>query len=394
MSGTWLISALALALVAQTSASPGQAASDSPAATAPAAGSDDFALLFNGRDLAGWQIADGPEDAFRVRDRVLEFTTTGGYPTWLRTRRIYENYILRFDYKGPKHSQMNLLLHAPPHGRAVDVGVGVHLGDDVADGAKALPSGSITGMRKASIIATGDFNQWNTVEVVVDWPALRVRINDQLVQDLDCAAHEELRYRHRAGYIGFQDLSTRIALRNIRIRELPSREQGQWVTLFNGRDLSGWTVVGSDCWEVEDGVLHGRPTGTGYLVSEREFENFELRAYVRTSRHANSGIFYRWKSLTPPNRGYEVQIHNIRDLSNPTGSIYGYVRADPLAATDGEWFPIQIIAQGPRTMIRVNGKTCAVAENLAVVRPGSIALQMHDRRSEIEFQDIRIRPLP
>ena len=390
----WIVAVLSLVSAIEPSPSAGGSTSDRPKPPAAAPANEDFVSLFNGLDLAGWRIVDGKEDAFKIREGVLEFTTLGGYPTWLCSERTYENYVLRLEYKGPKHSQTGLLLHAPPHGKAGDVGIRIQLGDDVADGAKALPSGSITGVRHASVIATGDFNRWNTVEVLVDWPVLQVRINDQLVQDVNCAADQELRYRHRVGYIGFQDLGTRLSLRNIRIRELPPREESQWLSLFNGRDLTGWKIIGSPCWEVEDGVLHGRTTGTGYLVSEREFENFELRAYVRTSRHANSGIFYRWKSLVPPDRGYEVQILNIPDVSNPTGSIYGHMRADPLAATDGAWFPIQIIAEGPQTVVRVNGKTCTVAENLAIVRPGAIALQMHDRRSAIEFKDIRIRPLP
>lgn len=352
-----------------------------------------FVPLYNGQDLSGLEIVNGPPDAFVARDKELVSSGAARYPTLLRSLGTYENFILRLEYKGPKHSQFALLLHAPEHGRGSRVGIGIQLGDDVAAGSRAMPSGSIHGLINAPFVATRHFNEWNSVAVLMDWPRLAVWINDKKVQDLNCEDHHALRYRARQGRIGFQTLETPFVVRNLYIAELPSKEQGRWISLFNGRDLTGWHIEGKAKWEVHEGAIRPSPPIPGYLVSDQEFQDFELQLYARTGRLTNSGIFFRWKSLASADRGYEVQILNNPDSNNPTGSIYGYSRANVLTATDGDWFPIQLIVQGSRAVVRVNGEFSTIAEHLTMVRPGSIALQMHDAAPPIEFKDIRIRPL-
>ena len=51
------------------------------------------------------------------------------------------------------------------------------------------------------------------------------------------------------------------------------------IKLFNGKDLTGWKVAGTEKWYVEKGEMiceSGPDKAYGYLVSEREFKNFEL----------------------------------------------------------------------------------------------------------------------
>jgi hypothetical protein len=63
------------------------------------------------------------------------------------------------------------------------------------------------------------------------WPLLRVRIHDELVQDLDLQRHPELRYRLRSGYIGIESLSYPLRFRNLRIQELPAKAMNYVITM-------------------------------------------------------------------------------------------------------------------------------------------------------------------
>ena len=241
------------------------------------------------------------------------------------------------------------------------------------------------------MVATDQYDVWVPVEVHVDYPRLHVTIHGKTVQDLDVTQNEKLRYKLRSGYIGLQDMGKRTGFRNLRIKILPTQER--WTPLFNGKNLDGLSKIGAARWEIDHGVLRASD-GNGYVVTDADYRDFVLFTYVRTSRHANGGIFYRWKSLVPKDRGYEIQIENLADSNNPTGSIYTISRADTLTVRDEEWFPMQIFAKGPTTVVRVNGETVATANDLKLVRAGRIALQMHRRNAWVEFKDVRIRANP
>jgi hypothetical protein len=222
---------------------------------------------------------------------------------------------------------------------------------------------------------------------------VQVTLNGKLVQDLNLDEDERLRYRFRDGYLGFQDRGARYEIRKARLKPLPG--QTEWIQLFDGQTFGGWAVLQPDQaqWRIENGELVAED-GNGYLVSEREFENFELRTYIKSSPMANGGIFCRWKSLVPKDRGFEVQIEDIPDSNNPTGSIYDRVRANEMPFTPGEWIPLQIFLQGPRCVVVLNGAKVAESDAIDVIRAGHIALQMHRTKSWIRFQDIRLRELP
>lgn len=83
--------------------------------------------------------------------------------------------------------------------------------------------------------------------------------------------------------------------------KLNKEHKGAWISLFNGKDLSGWRVFQnkiSDSWEVVDGVLHCKGSSTdksdrrGDLLSIPQFENFVLDIDWKISKAGNSGIMY------------------------------------------------------------------------------------------------------
>jgi hypothetical protein len=87
-----------------------------------------------------------------------------------------------------------------------------------------------------------------------------------------------------------------------------------------------------------------------------------------------------------------VQIEDVPDRRNPTGSIYDRAPALDVPLELGEWYPMQIFLNGPEVVVRVNGVTVATYEKLNV-RPGKIALQMHRRNSWIRFKEPKIKVL-
>ena len=68
----------------------------------------------------------------------------------------------------------------------------------------------------------------------------------------------------------------------------------QWVSLFNGKDLTGWTKVGNENWTVEDGTIHGQGVTKqyGYLMTEKDYKDFWLSLRFKCEDDGNSGIYF------------------------------------------------------------------------------------------------------
>lgn len=333
--------------------------------------------------LNGWTVEGTDKSPFDVHGGVLRNTGQSNYPTWLRSEKIYENFILRFEYMPSQFAETVLYLHAPRWGRNAEVGMAIRFASHTR------PSGILVGLTAEGPMILS--NEWRRVEVVMDWPMLRVSVNEQVVTDVNCEKDDRLRYRFRQGYIGIGDIGYPIEFRNIRIKPLASKET--WTPMFDGRTFDGWTKTGDADWQIRDGAILATK-GEGYLVSKKEYDDFELMTYVRTTTCANSGIFFGWKEERPHEKqGHEIQIYNVPDAHMPTGSLYGKIRADRITSRDNEWFPVQIRVEGAHMVVRVNGETSAVAQDLVITKPGRISLQKHVGRGTIEFRDIRIRPL-
>lgn len=362
------------------------------AATASAGESEEgFVSLFDGKTLDGWTVMNGEPDSFAVQDGTIYCPGKTGYPCWLRSDKEYENFDLRFDFLFKGWCNGGFFFHAPLHGRNSRTGFEFQIYHDKSNKPSANICGGIFGAVPPMVNAVNDREVWNSARILMDWPSLKVWLNGTLVHDLNLEEHEELRYRLRRGYFGIQDVNYRTWFRNLRVRELPSKEE--WRPLFNGENFDGWREEGEGAtWWVEDGAIRSRDNGS-YLVTEDEFEDFELFTYVRSDRNANGGIFFRWNNLKDRDRGYEIQIENVPDSPHPTGSLYNIVRAIQPRYDVGEWFPMQIRVEGKHVVVRVNGETTVDYEGLDLVRPGHIALQMHFDGKWMDWKGIKIKPL-
>ncbi len=359
---------------------------------APGALALEAAPLFNGRDLSGW-VHEGPRPTFAAHDGELRTSGAGNFPNWLRTRREYENFRLRFEYKLAQWAEAAVYLRAPRRGRPGDSGLAVVLAHDFHGRRDSeYITGAVRGVLKPLRPAAGSFGDWHTVDIVLDGGRLRVRIDDAEVQNVGLASHPELRYRLRRGYIGFPDLGHAYAVRNIHLEDRGGRTR--FIELFDGLSIDGWQLEGGGNWVVQDGAIHAS-NGHGLLFAPGEFLDHELTLLVRTRGHPNGGVRLR-SAPGERSQGFEVQIYSPPDAVFPTGSIYNHVRSRLGWDHEGEWILMQVFVAGRHCLVRINGETVAEMRALpeAASKPGRIALQMHSENSSIEFRDICVRPLP
>src|SRR5438309_613063 len=99
-----------------------------------------------------------------------------------------------------------------------------------------------------------------------------------------------------------------------------------WVQLFNGKDLSGWTNIGNEKWQVEDGTIHGLATTKdyGYLRTEKNYRDFHLSLKFKCEGDGNSGVFFHvgFKPGTPDvSQGLQFEIDCT--IGRHTAGIYG-----------------------------------------------------------------------
>jgi len=218
-----------------------------------------------------------------------------------------------------------------------------------------------------------------------------------------------------------------------------------FVSLFNGKDLTGWKVPPGDNghWKVIDGVIdydaQSEATGDKSLPSEREFGDYVLQVEwrIKETPYVNDQV----RIIMPDGShkkgadGQDIRISvpdsdsgvymrgagkaqvNIWAWPVGSGEVYGYrmdpkmpaaVRAGvtPKVLADkniGEWNAFEITMRGDRLTVVLNGKTVIEkAELPGIPARGPITLQHHGSKKDgkwmgppslVQFRNIRIKPL-
>ena len=173
-----------------------------------------------------------------------------------------------------------------------------------------------------------------------------------------------------------------------------ARSSGQWRTLLDGRSLKGWTPLGDANWTLKDGVAQADNGAMGFLVSDDDFGDVEIRAEFWVSEDANSGIFIRCtdpREITATN-AYEVNIFDTRpDPTYGTGAIVGVAKVAGPHRTGGRWNVMEIKAIGDRFTVAVNGqRTVAGVQDTRHPR-GRIALQYG--AGVVKFRKVQVRAI-
>ena len=157
--------------------------------------------------------------------------------------------------------------------------------------------------------------------------------------------------------------------------------------IFNGQNLDGWRVHGTERWYVEDGelVCESSPDAEyGYLATEKIYRDFELTLEFKQEADGNSGVFFRSSLQGTRITGWQAEV------APPglwTGGIYesygrGWlIRPDDTkdgALTMGEWNAMRIRVVGNRITTWLNGVEMIDLDDEEIGKvEGVIALQIH-----------------
>ena len=168
-----------------------------------------------------------------------------------------------------------------------------------------------------------------------------------------------------------------------------------WFALFNGKDLSGWMTFDPGGWSVgASGELSGRGPRS-YLFSPGIYRNFILQAEAKLNDKGDSGIILRAALETGAPKGYEVQLCNTGDDAQKTGSLYNFQKVALTTAADREWSRQTVAVIGNRILIQVNGKLLVdYPDKESTYTEGHIAFQQRDQATQVDFRNVRIKPLP
>ncbi|MGV3762094.1 3-keto-disaccharide hydrolase [Parapedobacter sp.] len=178
----------------------------------------------------------------------------------------------------------------------------------------------------------------------------------------------------------------------------------QFKALFNGKDLSGWTIHGTEKWYVENGELvceSGPDKQYGYLSTKTSYKDFELRVSFKLEANGNSGVFIRSDIEGVKIEGWQVEV---APPGNSTGGIYesygrGWlIKPDPekekILKAD-EWNTMKIRAVGDKITTWLNGKKMVqLSDEKIGAAEGFIALQIHDGGGiKVRWKDLLIKEL-
>jgi hypothetical protein len=171
---------------------------------------------------------------------------------------------------------------------------------------------------------------------------------------------------------------------------LPAATEAQWRTLFDGSGFDGWAKIGDANWQLVDGAV-AADAGTGFLVTEASYADFDLELEFWVTPDANSGVFVRCSDASRIGAAscYEVNIFDQRpDPKYRTGAIVGVAEPQVMLDTGDKWNRYEISAHGRHLVVKLNGQT-TVDTNDHKLAAGPFALQYGAGR--VMFRNVRIR---
>lgn len=209
--------------------------------------------------------------------------------------------------------------------------------------------------------------------------------------------------------------------------KLTSKEKKDgYVLLFNGKTTDGWhryNKADAGAWKVVDGALQldtAEHSGRGDIITNGEYENFELKLEWRIAQGGNSGIIfpvhedkqYAYTFLT----GMEMQVlddikaEDNKQENHLAGSLYDMIAPSHHAKPAGEWNAVTIRKENGHITFWLNGEKVVEVQmgsdewnklianskfknwkGFATYPKGHIALQDHG--AMVAYRDIRIKQL-
>lgn len=384
-------------------------------------------LLFDGSTTNGWRDYNGTAltQPWHAIDGVLKAKGEGsdglGY---IVTEEEYDNFELVWDWKLSKGGNSGMIYHvveAPAFATPYLTGPEYQL-LDVPNFDGALEEWQKLGVDYAmhlpdqSKMDVNPYGEWNNSKIVFDNGHVEHWLNGVKILEFEAWTKDWFERKNsgkwanapeygiaRSGVICLQDHGYPAEFRNIKIKELPRKEKEE--ALFNGKDLTGWAIYGTEKWYVEDGLLvceSGADEKYGYLATDKYYDDFDLTLEFKQEADGNSGVFIRsFVEEDVKVNGWQVEV---APKGFDTGGIYesygrGWLVQIPEEKEnilkENEWNTMRIKVLGDNVTTWLNGQEMVnITDEKIGKGKGRIALQIHDGGGiKVLWKNIKVKEL-
>ncbi len=377
----------------------------------PTEKADGWELLFDGTSLNNWRDYNGEEltGPWFVENGTIQAKGDGSDASgYIVTKKQYENFEMKWDWKIADEGNSGVLYHVvenpkfkvpyvtgPEYQLIDDIGFPEPLEDwqkTAADYAMHTTDAAKTNIKPAG--------EWNTSKIVFDNGHVEHWLNGEKVVEFEAWTDDWYARKNSGkwanapeyglatkGVICLQDHGSAAWFRNVKIKELPRKTKD--VELFNGEDLTGWEVYGTEKWYVEDGLLiceSGPDKEYGYLATRDYYNDFDFSVDFKQEADGNSGVFIR-SFVEQPARinGWQVEV---APMGYGTGGIYesygrGWIAQinddQEKVLKEGEWNTLRILLKGDKIKTWLNDEEMVNLTDTNIGNgQGRIALQIHN----------------
>ena len=181
-------------------------------------------------------------------------------------------------------------------------------------------------------------------------------------------------------------------------------QNDEFKSIFNGENLDGWEIYGTEKWYVENGLLvceSGPDEAYGYLATNKPYKDFVFTLEFQQEANGNSGVFFRSSIEGTKISGWQVEV---APPGNDTGGIYesygrGWLEQIPEEKEDilkmGEWNQMRIEVEGDQVRTYLNDQLMVDLQDEKIGQAnGSIALQIHDGGGiKVRWRNLMVKEL-
>jgi hypothetical protein len=401
-----------------------------------------FVSLFDGKTLDGWTLHGKSGAGYGVTNGVIYCARGGGGN--LFTEKEFSDFVLRLQFKLEPGGNNGVGIRAPLEGDAAYNGMEIQVLDDKAPKHATIKPWQFNGSVYNVVPAkngTAKIGEWNDYEITAKGRKIKVVLNGRTIVDTDLNdVHDpETVEKHpgifrERGHVGFLGHNDYVEFRDIRIKELLTKEKENsppegFVALFNGKNLNDWKGLLArpndnpskraklsgqelsaeqakadqrmrDHWRVENGEIVFDGKGDS-LCTRKDYGNFEMLVDWKIPPRGDSGIYVRG---SPQVQIWEPKSPGQFNPPDGSGGLYNNEKnpRHPLMSADhpvGEWNRFRIVMVGEKVHVLLNGELVVRDTTLEnywekdkpIYPIGQIELQNHG--GPLWFKNIYIRQL-